>query len=574
MDDAKILKKAQDTRGINIHKKNKRETGVKEREDSSAIRLDAILEAVNFAAERFLRASMSDRHIREVLEHLGRATGAKRAYIFSNTKGHADTLMSLRYEWTREGYPRLIGNLGLQNLSYHCTGLGGMIDLLSEGGTVQSTSCIFPSETEDNDEKPGSTAILIVPIFVDMSWWGFIGLEGINNAVWPDAEIKALRAAANIIGTAIHHTQIAKELQESQRDHQMVINSLYDFVFVLDMKGQILRVNESAVDRLGYTHEELLKRNFFDLHPQEFREKAKSSIVKVLTGKMDFCSVPLVAKNGDFVPVETKITLGCWQESDAMVAISRDVTEKKEAELKLAQYARDLKRSNEELEQFAYVASHDLQEPLRMVTNYLGLLERQYKGILDKNADEFIFYAVDGASRMQTLINDLLEYSRISTRAKPFAPTHCEEVFQRVSENLSLLREEHNGTITHDPLPVVYADESQLEKVFQNLIANGIKFHSTSPPTVHVSAQEIDGNWVFSVMDNGIGIDPQFFDRIFVIFQRLHGRSTYPGTGIGLAICKGVVERHGGTIWVESVPGEGSTFYFTLPTAHAQVVEK
>jgi len=200
-----------------------------------------------------------------------------------------------------------------------------------------------------------------------------------------------------------------------------------------------------------------------------------------------------------------------------------------------------------------------------MVTSYLQLLERRYKDKLDSDAQEFINYAVDGSNRMKTLINDLLAYSRVGTRGKEFTLINCEEVLERVLSNLEVSIEENQGKVTHDPLPGVMGDDAQLESLFQNLIGNAIKFHGENPPRVHVGVKKEDKKWVFSVSDNGIGIDPQYFERIFIIFQRLHSREEYPGTGIGLAISKRIVERHGGRIWIESQPGKGSTFYFTLP---------
>ncbi|MBW4683934.1 MAG: GAF domain-containing protein [Komarekiella atlantica HA4396-MV6] len=242
-------------------------------------------------------------------------------------------------------------------------------------------------------------------------------------------------------------------------------------------------------------------------------------------------------------------------------------------------YSQELARSNAELEQFAYVASHDLQEPLRMVTSYLQLLEQRYKSKLDANADQFIAYAVDGAHRMQTLINELLNYSRVSTRGQPFVPVDCNAVLKQAIANLQVAIEESGAVVTHDPLPEVIADATQLTQVFQNLISNAIKFRQNLTPRIHIGVVKggVDADreslnvisskdeWLFWVRDNGIGIESQYAERIFVIFQRLHGRAKYPGTGIGLAICKKIIERHGGNIWVESEPGQGSIFYFTIP---------
>ena len=252
---------------------------------------------------------------------------------------------------------------------------------------------------------------------------------------------------------------------------------------------------------------------------------------------------------------------GVWA-SWRLVRDNRDLALSRKA---LEESIAELARSNADLQQFAYVASHDLKEPLRMVASYTQLLARRYKGKLDSDADEFIRYAVDGANRMQWLINDLLAYSRVTSQEQVFEEVDCTKVLEEVMSNLQLSIEESQAVVTHDPLPTVMADGGQLGQLFQNLIANAITFHGEEPPAVHVSAERKANEWLFSVRDNGVGLDPQYAERIFVIFQRLHDREEYPGTGIGLAICKKVVERHGGRIWVVSQVGQGATFYFTLP---------
>ncbi len=235
-------------------------------------------------------------------------------------------------------------------------------------------------------------------------------------------------------------------------------------------------------------------------------------------------------------------------------------------EIRVKERTAELARSNAELEQFAYIASHDLQEPLRMISSYVQLLARRYKGRLDRDADEFIDFASEGALRMQRLINDLLAYSRVGTRGKSFEEVNLEAVLARALENLQLAIKEKKATVTHDPMPLAYGDSGQLTQVFQNLIDNAVKFAGEHLPRVHISSRFEGGECVCSVQDNGIGIAAEYVHRIFLLFQRLHTRKEYPGTGIGLAICKRIIERHGGKIWVESQPNQGSTFYFAIPT--------
>jgi len=241
-----------------------------------------------------------------------------------------------------------------------------------------------------------------------------------------------------------------------------------------------------------------------------------------------------------------------------------EITERKQAEVEIKQFNIELNRSNEDLEQFAYVASHDLQEPLRMISSYTQLLERRYKDKLDEDANDFINFAVDGANRMQKLINDLLDFSRVKTRGELFKEVDSHAMLGSALSNLRVLIAETNTLVTNDNLPKISADKSQFVRIFQNLIDNAIKFHRKESPRIHVSAQEKEDEWLFSVRDNGIGIDKQFQERIFTIFQTLHGKEEYPGTGIGLAICKRIVQRHGGKIWFESEQGKETTFYFTI----------
>lgn len=285
-----------------------------------------------------------------------------------------------------------------------------------------------------------------------------------------------------------------------------------------------------------------------------------------------YMGFPLIDSNGQILGLISVVSRQPIEDPDFMAHILQIFAaraaaelERQQAEAKLHQQKADLARSNAELQQFAYVASHDLQEPLRMVTSYLELLERRYKGQLDPKADQFINYAVDGAVRMQTLINALLTYSRVGSTTQSYEAVDLAGVLQDVLTNLQVTVAKNDAMITHDPLPTVQGDRTQLIQLLQNLISNGIKFRREDIPHIHIGAKRLSDKWLFSIRDNGIGIEAQYNDRIFIIFQRLHSRAEHPGTGIGLSICKKIIERHSGDLWVESQPNQGSVFYFTLP---------
>lgn len=356
-------------------------------------------------------------------------------------------------------------------------------------------------------------------------------------------------------------------LRASEERYRTLVETVPDVIFSLSPDGRLTSLNPAFEKITGWSRAEWIGKSFHTiLHPDDLA-RATDHVFNALSGKMSpIFEVRVLCKSGRYITGEF---IGAPHIKDGMVieviGFAREITHRKKAEEALKEKTEELSRSNRELEAFAYVASHDLQEPLRMVTNFVQLLAKRYQGKLDSDADDFINFAVDGAMRMWNLINDLLAYSRVGTRGHPFEPVNCETILQEALDNLKVAMEESGAVVTHDSLPTVTADSSQLGQLFQNLIGNAIKFRGNERPRIHVSANRNDNGWIFSVRDNGIGIAPEYTERIFIIFQRLHGRQQYPGTGIGLAICKKIVERHGGRIWVESTPEKGATFYFTLP---------
>ncbi|AFY84936.1 PAS domain S-box protein [Oscillatoria acuminata] len=358
------------------------------------------------------------------------------------------------------------------------------------------------------------------------------------------------------------------QLRESETRYRLLAENATDMISTHTPEGVYQYVSPSCFTLLGYHSSELIGHSAYEwIHPDDIPgvEISHRAVLEVL-GPFQFV-YRVRHQDGHYIWFETNAQAVCHQETGEVVKIqaaSRDISDRQRIEKELAQHTADLARSNADLEQFAYIASHDLQEPLRMVASYTQLLALRYPGKLDAQADKYIAYAVDGATRMQQLIHDLLQYSRVGTHGKSFDFVNCNDIMTQAISNLKLAIRKSETGITWQNLPQVFGDHTQLLQLFQNLIANAIKYRGLQPPKVQIDARELEGEWLFSVRDNGIGLDPKHGDRIFQIFQRLHTREEYPGTGIGLAICKRIVERHRGHIWVESEPDHGAIFYFTL----------
>jgi len=373
-------------------------------------------------------------------------------------------------------------------------------------------------------------------------------------------------------GKPVYLLSISRDITEQKKSEKRIaelaaiVESSDDAIISTSLKGIILSWNKAAEKIFGYPSGEAVGKPVTIIMQPEQMEEFNKIQDKLLQGEQPInYDTEKVRKDGTKIIVSLTVSLIKNNAGNvtALSLISRNITEKKKMEAKLLTVSEELKRSNIELEQFAYIASHDLQEPLRMVTSYLQLLEKRYKDKLDQDAQDFIDYAVDGSKRMRTLILSLLEYSRIN-RVKPFENIDLNILLKEVLENLSTSIKENKAIIRIDKLPTIKGDPVLITQLFQNLIENGIKFRNSKNPEIIISGKQINGEYLFSVKDNGIGIAEEYMDKLFVIFKRLHSNEKYPGTGMGLAICKKIVEKHGGKIWVESEVGKGSTFYFTI----------
>ena len=354
---------------------------------------------------------------------------------------------------------------------------------------------------------------------------------------------------------------IEKALKESEDRYRAIVEAFDGLIYICSQDYRIKFMNGQFIERTGYDATgELCNKALHDLDsicPWCVNER-------VFKGETVRWEVQSPKDNHWYYIVNTPI-----YHTDGTIskqAMILDITKIKKAEEELKRLSEELARSNAALKDFAYIASHDLKKPLQTIESFSKLLARRYKGKLDAKADEFISYIVEGVQRLQILIKDLLEYSQIETKAKNIKPTDCSFIVEEAMSNLKTAMDESNAVVTYNKLPTIMSDPQQIISLFQNLIDNAIKFRSNKAPRVRISADRKGNEWLFSIRDNGIGIDPENFEKIFVMFQRLHGSADFPGTGIGLSICKKIIERHGGRIWVESEPGKGATFFFVIPS--------
>jgi PAS domain S-box-containing protein len=361
-----------------------------------------------------------------------------------------------------------------------------------------------------------------------------------------------------------------RHLVQMEARYRGLMEAAPDAMVVVNERGEIVLLNARAENQFGYRRNELLGQNVKSLIPEGFAERLiadgartpTEALAQQIGTGIELCGQ---RKDGSRFPIEIMLSPLESGEGMLVTAAIRDIAIRKAADAHLVEKVQELNRSNEELEQFAYVASHDLQEPLRMVASYTQLLSRRYTGKLGSDADEFIEFALDGANRMQKLIQDLLSYSRVNKNGHELSEISSDRALEQALANLRSAIADSGALVTHGPMPKVKANEVQLTQLFQNLVGNAIKYQGTGVPHIHISALKNGApKWTFSVQDNGLGIDSQFFERIFGMFQRLHKRGEFEGTGMGLAICKKIVECNGGRISVESTPGLGSTFHFTL----------
>ena len=526
-------------------------------------RREAMLEALSRNAQVLLGSTNLQEAVPQMMASVAAAADASRVSLFINDRDADGRVTASRhFPWVAPGeVDTLAGNPQLACLDYEAAGIG------SWAATFAAERCVAGLTTEFDDAPRAFLEALDVysmgaaPVMVDGGWWGVLVFDVVGEArAWNAAELDVLHATARMLGTAVEREQV----QATRAQLAAIVETSSDAIITRAPDGTIRTWNAGAEQVYGYPAAEAIGRHISLLVPADHAEDL-DNVMGVAAGGLAVTGYETERVRADGTRPQVSITAAPVKDDSggviAVASIERDVSTEVVARQELA-------RSNAELEQFAYVASHDLQEPLRMVTSFVQLLHRRYADQLDETAVGYIDFAVDGATRMQQLINDLLTFSRVATRARPFEPVDLGGMVRQVLDDLNAAVDDAGATIEVGELPTVHGDPVQLRQVLQNLLANAVKFRvSGHRPHVDVAARQgADGYWDISVTDDGIGIDPAHAERVFMIFKRLHSREEYGGTGLGLAISKKITERHGGRLWFDSQPGAGATFHLSLPT--------
>ncbi|MFA4919537.1 MAG: PAS domain S-box protein [Thermodesulfovibrionales bacterium] len=523
-------------------------------------------------------ADLGKRHA----EISGLLEGSQAVARYHDFKGAAESLFNSckKLIGATSGYVALVSKDGMENevLFLDSGGLPCAVDETLpmpirglRGEVFRNAKTIYDNDFPKSEWMQfipeGHTAIssvLFAPMVVEGKVLGLLGLANKPGGFTAN-DAHMATAFAHLASIALVQKRTEEEVRRSEEYFRLLTENALDIITILEADWTIRYASPSLEQVLQYKRESLIGTHFFEfIHPDDLPDVMKTfnQLIKD-PGFILFLQARCRHKDGSWRILEIMANnLIDNPAVNGIVVNCRDITGRKRAE-------EELKRSNEDLKQFASVASHDLQEPLRGIESFIKLLEKRYKGKLDEKADEYIDYVVDDVKRMQLLIKDLLEYSRVSATDKVFSPANCSVVLEQTLNNLRSAIEESGAEVTYDLLPVVMGDAAQLTRLYQNLIGNAVKFRSLEPLKIHIAVKRERNEWLFSIRDTGIGIDPKQAERIFVIFQRLHSRHEYPGTGIGLSICKRIVERHGGRIWLESEPEKGATFYFTIPAIQA-----
>jgi signal transduction histidine kinase len=435
---------------------------------------------------------------------------------------------------------------------------------------ANSTDADRQARTRNRCNGEGYESVALIALRIGGETFGLLQMNDRRKGMYSIDMIERWERLAGYLAVALAKFRTEMDLKESEARYRGLFENIQEVVavrrLVYDDKGEIVDMelvdaNPATLTAYGVNSiDEVRGKRNSELNAPELMASGIQNMKRLhSSGQPITEETHFESNNKDYLT--TSVLLG----EDIVLSAGVDITDIKRAQRNADEYSKKLEISNKELQQFAYVASHDLQEPLRMVTAYLSLLEKRYSDRLDGKAKQYMDLAIDGGLRAKDLIHDLLEFSRIDPQVKEFQDVSMEEVLVKTLDNLSVSIKEEKAVISHGPLPTILADSLQMIQVLQNLIGNAIKFRGADPPIIHILCDDDGNEWRFSVSDNGIGIDPQYQDKIFVLFQRLHSKEEYEGTGIGLAVCKKIVERHGGRIWFDSRPGSGTTFYFTIP---------